>query len=467
MHNDPRQALNNAQNLVEGKGFLGFLTKLFLGKSAAAQMSHGIGQAQAHLNQARAQSGNDVMAALLAGELGLTSGGMKDAQRDFQTALRLGGKAAAEWGLLRVHLQQNHLEQVQQALRALDTLSPMHSGARLIRAHMAWKEGSKASVIEALRLAREVAGVNTVNGKTLVASKTDRAAALSLLGLIHEHEGRLGEANQAFLAALVLDADRDEALLGAGRVLLRDKRPGDALARFEMVIKANSNATSDARMPPMTRGRAPFVEATLGAAEALLAMGRPQMAKEALEPLLKEHASDAQVSLWLGKAEVELEHTDVAEKHFQATIRLAPSDFAGYLALSQLYVDTDEPAKAAQVLRQAEGRVPDSAERRRMVGRSELAREGITVLLTTPESFGALMRVAPNLSSWLGGFVFTHEDPRAAVEEQRNRRLAALRAWAGKTDEEVLLAAEQGRLPRDPEYGTWLVLLGRGDLLDA
>jgi hypothetical protein len=50
MHNDPRQALNNAQNLVEGKGFLGFLTKLFLGKSAAAQMSHGIGQAQVHLN---------------------------------------------------------------------------------------------------------------------------------------------------------------------------------------------------------------------------------------------------------------------------------------------------------------------------------------------------------------------------------------------------------------------------------
>jgi hypothetical protein len=99
--------------------------------------------------------------------------------------------------------------------------------------------------------------------------------------------------------------------------------------------------------------------------------------------------------------------------------------------------------------------------------RSALAREGVTLLLTTPANFSALMRVAPNLASWLGGFVFTHEDPRPHVEEQRARCLSALRAWAGKTDEEVIRAAEKGHLPRDPEYASWLVLLGRGDLLDA
>lgn len=49
MHNDPQKALNTAKNLVDGKGFLGFFTKLFMGKSALQQMSHGIGQAQAHL----------------------------------------------------------------------------------------------------------------------------------------------------------------------------------------------------------------------------------------------------------------------------------------------------------------------------------------------------------------------------------------------------------------------------------
>lgn len=49
MQNDPQKALRTAQNLVEGKGFLGFFTKLFLGKSASQQMSGGIAQAQAHL----------------------------------------------------------------------------------------------------------------------------------------------------------------------------------------------------------------------------------------------------------------------------------------------------------------------------------------------------------------------------------------------------------------------------------
>ncbi|MCB9709538.1 MAG: zinc-ribbon domain-containing protein [Myxococcales bacterium] len=363
-----------------------------------AQAAQAVGQnaypkAQSHLNQGRAKAGEDVMAALISGELGHKAGRMKDAERDFQTALKLGGKAAAEWGLLRVYVQQHHPEQVQQALRALETLSPLHSGARLIKAHMAWNEGSKESFEEAARLAREVAGKSPVNGKLLAASKTDRAAALSLLGLIHEREGRLGEANQAFLAALVLDPGRDEALLGAGRVLLRDKRPGDALARFEIVINAKADATPHARMPPMTTsGQAPFLEAKLGAAEALLAMGRPQMAKDALEPLLKEYAREPLVSLWLGKAEVELEHHDVAEKHFQETIRLAPTDFAGYLALSQLYVDIDEPVKAVQVLRQAEGRVPDSADRRRMVGRSELARGNIDAAL---ESFRGALEFEP------------------------------------------------------------------------
>lgn len=99
--------------------------------------------------------------------------------------------------------------------------------------------------------------------------------------------------------------------------------------------------------------------------------------------------------------------------------------------------------------------------------RSALAREGATVFLTTPVGFAALMRVAPNLASWLGGNVFSYEDIDALAMNQREQRLAALRVWAGKTDDEVLRAAEQGRLPRDPEYAEWLVMLGRGDLLDV
>ncbi|MRG94772.1 hypothetical protein [Polyangium spumosum] len=101
------------------------------------------------------------------------------------------------------------------------------------------------------------------------------------------------------------------------------------------------------------------------------------------------------------------------------------------------------------------------------IRRSSLGRDGVMIFVTTPESFAKLMQTAPNLASWLGGFVFSHENEAAHIEEQRSQRLEALRAWAGKGDDEVVRAAEQGTLPRDPEYAEWLVLLGRGDLLDG
>ena len=97
--------------------------------------------------------------------------------------------------------------------------------------------------------------------------------------------------------------------------------------------------------------------------------------------------------------------------------------------------------------------------------RSAIAHRGVLVFVTTPTSFDDLMRNAPNLASWLGGEVFAYPDNTAAVAAHRERRLAALRAWASKTDEEIVEAARAGTLPRDPEYAEWLVLLGHGELL--
>lgn len=98
--------------------------------------------------------------------------------------------------------------------------------------------------------------------------------------------------------------------------------------------------------------------------------------------------------------------------------------------------------------------------------RSAIAHHGVVVFVTTAASFGSLMRSAPNLASWLGGEVFAPENDEAAQAEHRARRLAALRAWASKTDHEVIADARDGTLPPDPEYAEWLVLLGHGELLD-
>ena len=98
--------------------------------------------------------------------------------------------------------------------------------------------------------------------------------------------------------------------------------------------------------------------------------------------------------------------------------------------------------------------------------RSSIAHRGLLIFLTTPVSFDELMRCAPNLASWLGGQVFAYPDDEPQLAAHRERRLAALRAWASRSDADVVAAARAGTLPPDPEYAEWLVLLGHGELLD-
>jgi len=101
-------------------------------------------------------------------------------------------------------------------------------------------------------------------------------------------------------------------------------------------------------------------------------------------------------------------------------------------------------------------------------GRSALARGGPTVLVMAPRSFDELMRVAPNLASWLGALVFEWDQAAGYLsEDEKAKRLDALRVWSGMTDAEVLEAASRGELRRDPEFAEWLVLLRRGDLIDV
>lgn len=101
------------------------------------------------------------------------------------------------------------------------------------------------------------------------------------------------------------------------------------------------------------------------------------------------------------------------------------------------------------------------------VQRSRLSRHGVTIWILTHEDLDRIQQCAPNLSSWLGGNVAEHREDTAEAEAFREGRLEALRAWAGKTDDEVCREAAARTLPRDPEYAEWLVLLGRADLLDA
>lgn len=99
--------------------------------------------------------------------------------------------------------------------------------------------------------------------------------------------------------------------------------------------------------------------------------------------------------------------------------------------------------------------------------RSRFARDERTALVVSAATFEAIMREAPNFSSWLGASVWAYQ-PRASELSgaERDRRLQALREWSSLSDADVIARAERGTLPNDPEYAEWLVLLDRGDLLD-
>ena len=78
-----------------------------------------------------------------------------------------------------------------------------------------------------------------------------------------------------------------------------------------------------------------------------------------------------------------------------------------------------------------------------------------------------MLHNAPNFVSWLGARIYyLDKDAEILSDEECDRRLSALQEWANKTNEEVIILAENRQLPTDPEYGEWLILLDRGDLLE-
>jgi hypothetical protein len=89
------------------------------------------------------------------------------------------------------------------------------------------------------------------------------------------------------------------------------------------------------------------------------------------------------------------------------------------------------------------------------------------ILLLTPSSANAFQKYAPNFASWVGSKVYDLElGTEILTPDECTQRLLTLQAWSGKTNEEIIQLAESDRLPADPVYGEWLVLLDRGDLIE-
>ncbi|MBI4953788.1 MAG: hypothetical protein HY908_17315 [Myxococcales bacterium] len=99
--------------------------------------------------------------------------------------------------------------------------------------------------------------------------------------------------------------------------------------------------------------------------------------------------------------------------------------------------------------------------------RTRLAHGDRAVLFVLhPAELKALLRFAPNLASWLATETHHVVNSDALTADEREARLMRLREKHGLCDEEAVRYVEQRtEQALDPDFGEWMVLLGRGDLL--
>ena len=320
----------------------------------------------AHLSAARSEAPSDPYVSLVAGEHALASGQPAAALEAFGAGAGAGARAL--WGVARAHLATPDADAaaVDAAIAAVLEASPDHASALVARARRAFAGGDETA---ALRDASLAAGAEAPDGREpILASDRERADAWTLLGQIHESRGRRGPAGVAYEKAVEADPFRVEALLGAGRVLLVERRFREALARFESAQESSQG------LPPPAEGHPFDVQAKLGQVEALLPLEQHQQALGIASALAQQLPADPIAALWHGRALGALDQDDAAKAELDRAIELAPDSFAGYLALAQLHFANDDAASAAEVLTRARERVPESAQMRRLLGDSELRR---------------------------------------------------------------------------------------------
>lgn len=86
------------------------------------------------------------------------------------------------------------------------------------------------------------------------------------------------------------------------------------------------------------------------------------------------------------------------------------------------------------------------------------------VAVTTPEGASRLALHAPNLWSWVGSQCFPGVEPEPMDVQGRIR---SIRDELGITEEELVRRVEARAIVLDPVLAEWLVLIGRGDLVDG
>jgi predicted Zn finger-like uncharacterized protein len=242
------------------------------------------------------------------------------------------------------------------ALRECESIiteSPQHAGARLLAAKILASNPARAE--RAVALAREVEAL------AREASTDEKVEAAVLIGDVEFGLDHVNAAREAFERALAIDPRAPSALVGAGRVLYRQRAFSEALAKFTAAVTADADD----------------IDAAVGVGMASIALGRHAEAEPRLRQLAQNHPNDAKVRFWWARALLAMDNRPAAEREFREAIRLDDTMLEAYTTLASMLFAAQQPREAEAVLERARGRVADQAAIHRALGEGRFARGDI------------------------------------------------------------------------------------------
>lgn len=368
-----RERIARIMSRLEERKFVA--PQMELAKAADALSRGDRDAAESALELAREEAPDDPYVDLIAAELALQRGALGPALVAFERAERKSAGARASYGKARILFASASgvspdadadgvIDTALEALGKVLERSPRHVSARVDKATLHAIRGERD---EARTLAREAANLETFEGELLGGSTHERARAFAILGFIEERSGARREALEAFERSYALDPSNSMPVYGSALVLLRDNRAKDALIRFETAARSAK--------PHELYGIRPIaLEAQLGAVSAELSLGEIEDARDRAAALVQHYPEDPRVLLRAGEAMASAGSHLEAERFFRDAIEKSPETFHAYMGLAQLLFETDRAEQAAEVLREAEGKVEMTAEVRRLRGQAELKR---------------------------------------------------------------------------------------------
>ena len=192
----------------------------------------------------------------------------------------------------------------------------------------------------------------------------------------------------------------------------------------------------------------------------------PMLPSIELWPLVARLANDSFSSRWavLGVPSDQIETTAAQVSEQLASLLDAPIKLVRLDSAQSLLDAVQAHPDHALVLVDVDGLSP-VAWRNIDANRSRLARDLPALIVLEETRVPTMLEHAPNLWSWIAGSAWRGVADRGLSDEQRALRLTALREHFGFSDEELVLRAEAGTLPAEPDIAEWLVLIGKGHLI--